>query len=167
MSISYKNLIGKIIKAKEFEIPSARTFTSSEKLPRYRHTPFSDEETALRAANKAKQSKRASATIKKLNADPEFAKKNSARRTKMNLDPEFAKASSERMRKLHADPEFAKAHKERLAKLNSDPEFKKQNAERIRKLNADPEFIRKNREAISVAQKKRWAQFRANKSNEP
>ncbi len=43
---------------------------------------------------------------------------------KLNADPEFAKANAERMRKLHADPEFAKAHAER-------------GAERMRKLNAD------------------------------
>jgi hypothetical protein len=66
------------------------------------------------------------------------------RMRKLNADPEFAKANAERMRKLNADPEFAKANAERSAermrKLNADPEFAKANAERMRKLNADPEF---------------------------
>jgi hypothetical protein len=41
------------------------------------------------------------------------------RMRKLNADPEFAKAHAERMRKLHADPEFAKAHAERMRKLHA------------------------------------------------
>ena len=48
----------------------------------------------------------------------------SERMRKLNADPEFAKAHAERMRKLHADPEFAKAAAERMRKLHADPEFK-------------------------------------------
>ena len=46
------------------------------------------------------------------------------RMRRMNADPEFAKAHSERMRRRHADPESAKAHSERAS-------------ERMRRMNAD------------------------------
>jgi len=49
------------------------------------------------------------------------------RMRKMNADPEFAKANAERMRKLHADPEFAKAKAERMRKLHADPEHNRVN----------------------------------------
>ena len=49
-----------------------------------------------------------------------LAKKQESMR-KLNADPEFAKANAERaaehMRKLHADPEFAKAHAERMREV--------------------------------------------------
>ena len=61
--------------------------------------------------------------MKRLHADPEFAKANSERMKRLNADPEFAKAHSERMKRLHADPEFAKARDERMKRLNADPEF--------------------------------------------
>ena len=39
------------------------------------------------------------------------------RMRKLNADPEFARAHAERMRKLHADPEFARANAERMRKV--------------------------------------------------
>jgi len=46
---------------------------------------------------------------------------------RLNADPEFAKArdarSAEQMRRLHADPEFAKAHAERMRRRQADPKF--------------------------------------------
>lgn len=43
---------------------------------------------------------------------------------KLHADPVFAKATAERLRKLHADPEFAKAHAarsgNRMSKLNAE-----------------------------------------------
>ena len=86
--------------------------------------------------------------MRKLNADPEFAKANVERTRKLHADPEFAKARNKRarglLRKLHADPEFAKRNAERaskhMLKLHSNSEFRKACGERLRKFNADPEF---------------------------
>ena len=66
------------------------------------------------------------------------AERAAERMRKLNADPEFAKAKAERMRQRHADPEFAAAHAERMRQRHADPEFAKANAERMRKLNADP-----------------------------
>ena len=57
-----------------------------------------------------------------------------------------------------------KAHAERMRKRHADPEFAKANAERMRKLHADPEFAAKAAAAVSAAQKKRWAAWRAKKA---
>ena len=41
---------------------------------------------------------------------------NAERMRKLNADPAFAKANAERMRKLHADPAFAKANAAAVSK---------------------------------------------------
>lgn len=79
---------------------------------------------------------------RKMNADPEFAKRRDERTRKMHTDPEFAKRRDERTRMMHADPEFAKARDDRAHMMHADPEFAKANAERVRKMNADPEFAK-------------------------
>jgi len=58
--------------------------------------------------------------------------------------------------------------RERLRKLNADPQFAAANAkrasERLRKLHDDPQARARNSAAVSVAQKARWARWRAEKA---
>ena len=53
-------------------------------------TPFADEHKAEQEAH----AERAAERMRKLNADPEFAKANAERMRKLNADPEFAKANA-------------------------------------------------------------------------
>src|SRR5206468_518995 len=81
--------------------------------------------------------------MRKLHANPEFAKARDERTRKMHADPEFAKARDEQFectRKMLTDPKFAKAHIERTRKMHADPEFAKAHAERARQQHKDPKF---------------------------
>ncbi len=91
---------------------------------------------------------RASEKMRRLHADPTFAKANAERMRRLHADPTFAKAHAERMRKLNADPTFAQANAERMRKLNADPTFAKAHAERMRRLHADPTFAQANAERM-------------------
>ena len=117
-----------------------------------------------------------SETLKRLNANPEFAKANLERLLKLNSDPTFAKAKGDRMRKLHSNPEFTKANatrgREYINKINANPKFRSAAAERMRKMNtsavaserskkrwSDPAY----RERLSVSLKAGWIKRRLHK----
>jgi hypothetical protein len=112
----------------------------------------------------AKRDALASARMKALNAAPEFAAKRdalaSARMKALHADPEFAAKASARMKALNADPEFA-AKRDALASarmkaLHADPEFAAKASARMKALNADPEFRARNVAAIRQAICVRW-----------
>ena len=99
---------------------------------------------ATRAAKKLglKPPDRRSETMRRLNADPEFAAARAARIRARHADPEFAAAHRERIRALNADPEFAAARdarsSETMRALNADPEFAAARDARMRAIHADP-----------------------------
>ena len=103
----------------------------------------------------------ASARLKRLHADPEFAARLAAgareRMARKHADPEFAARQAAGARKslkrLHSDPEFAARHaaaaSERMQRLHADPEFAAANRERMKRRRRDPDFAARQAAAAS------------------
>lgn len=104
----------------------------------------------------------ASARLKRLHQDPEFAAKRDQRGREHFLrlfsDPGFVAAHKERCRQRmveqNLDPKFRRASSKSLKRLNQDPEFAarrdKASSERMRRLRKDPAFMAKSREALRL-----------------
>lgn len=106
-----------------------------------------------------------SAALKKLNADPEFAKASSKRASermrKLHADPAFVAANAARLRRgraeYHARPEVKLARaKARAEAIQKHREKKEANAERIRQRNADPEYKKAIAAHLAKYARERW-----------
>jgi group I intron endonuclease len=95
----------------------------------------------------AKARAAASATMKRLNADPVWAAEHAERMRKQHADPVFAAEnaarSAELMRKQNSDPDFQKKMVAGIVKKHADPVYAAEHAERTRKRHLDPEFRKK------------------------
>lgn len=97
--------------------------------------------------------------LRRMHADPVFAKARTERFAKINAAPRFKEERANWMRQINADPatqhikiemtraaqnspRVAEARLERMARLNADPDFRLKQAEAVRRTNADPEFAR-------------------------